>query len=270
MADPETKEHIRRTLEAGHVSYQVQLRINIPSGYERATEFVIVSANGYGYNLQSAENTPSNPSNIVDSPVPRSLVPLSLKWVQHLEDGSVTFIERARQPNYLVTADDVDTLLAIQVQSLDDRKRKGDVVKVYANNQAKITCVRKMEGLYNSKCVEWLLQNHSDDGSYDHAIFLDMWGPAVLAIKRDGYSIKCIGQHGVVLMENFQQATAINIPSGYERVTEFMIVSANGDEYNLQPAENMPPWDMIVLVLRLFRSMAAKKKRGWKKGLFFQ
>lgn len=30
----------------------------------------------------------------------------------------------ARQPNYLVTADDVDNLLAIEVQPLDDRKRK--------------------------------------------------------------------------------------------------------------------------------------------------
>jgi hypothetical protein len=30
----------------------------------------------------------------------------------------------AKQPNYLVSADDVDTLLAIEVQPLDDRKRK--------------------------------------------------------------------------------------------------------------------------------------------------
>jgi hypothetical protein len=30
----------------------------------------------------------------------------------------------ATEPNYLVTADDVDTLLAIEVQPLDDRKRK--------------------------------------------------------------------------------------------------------------------------------------------------
>lgn len=30
----------------------------------------------------------------------------------------------ARQPTYLVTADDVDNLLAIEVQPLDDRKRK--------------------------------------------------------------------------------------------------------------------------------------------------
>lgn len=30
----------------------------------------------------------------------------------------------AKQPNYLVTADDVDTYLAIEVQPLDNRKRK--------------------------------------------------------------------------------------------------------------------------------------------------
>lgn len=30
----------------------------------------------------------------------------------------------AKQPNYLVTADDVETYLAIEVQPLDDRKRK--------------------------------------------------------------------------------------------------------------------------------------------------
>lgn len=30
----------------------------------------------------------------------------------------------AKQPLYLVTADDVDTYLAIEVQPLDDRKRK--------------------------------------------------------------------------------------------------------------------------------------------------
>lgn len=30
----------------------------------------------------------------------------------------------AKQPNYLITADDVDTYLAIEVQPLDNRKRK--------------------------------------------------------------------------------------------------------------------------------------------------
>jgi hypothetical protein len=38
-----------------------------------------------------------------------------------------------------------------------------------------------------------------------------MWGPAVLAIKREGYSIKCNGQRerGVVITEKFQHATGV-------------------------------------------------------------
>ena len=44
------------------------------------------------------------------------------EWVRHLEDGSVNYIEGAKQPTYLVTADDLDSLLAIEVQPLDDRK----------------------------------------------------------------------------------------------------------------------------------------------------
>ena len=40
--------------------------------------------------------------------------------------------------------------------------------------------------------------------------FLDMWEPAVLAIKREGYSIKCNGQRGGVITEKFQEATAVS------------------------------------------------------------
>ncbi|KAI5005260.1 hypothetical protein ZWY2020_032503 [Hordeum vulgare] len=43
--------------------------------------------------------------------------------------------------------DDVDSLLAIEVQPLDDRKRKGEIVKIYANEQRKITCDPEMKEL---------------------------------------------------------------------------------------------------------------------------
>ncbi|KAL2246223.1 UNVERIFIED_CONTAM: hypothetical protein Sindi_2890500, partial [Sesamum indicum] len=80
-----------------------------------------------------------------------------------LEEPSSSFSEGAKQPNYLVTADDVDTYLAIEVQPLDDRKRKTG--------------------------------------------YLDIWEPATLAIKRDGYSIKCSGPSGVVVAEKFSSST---------------------------------------------------------------
>uniref|UniRef100_A0A0D9UVV8 DUF7046 domain-containing protein n=1 Tax=Leersia perrieri TaxID=77586 RepID=A0A0D9UVV8_9ORYZ len=79
-------------------------------------------------------NTPNLVSGIEDTNPSYPYLPTVLE-----EPGS-SFSEGARQPNYLVTADDVDTLLAIEVQPLDDRKRKGEFVRVYANDQRKITC----------------------------------------------------------------------------------------------------------------------------------
>ncbi|KAF6981566.1 hypothetical protein CFC21_000027 [Triticum aestivum] len=188
----------------------------------------------------------------------------NFEWVRHLEDGSVNYIEGAKQPTYLVTADDVDSLLAIEVQPLDDRKRKGEIVKVYANEQKKITCDPEMKELIK----KILSAGHV---SYEVLLpvrFIDMWEPAVLAIKREGYSIKCNGQRGVVITEKFQQATAINIPYGHP--TEFSIQSADGAEYNLKPGENSPSRDSIVLILRLFRMKAVEKSKGRKKGIFFK
>ncbi|VAH11972.1 unnamed protein product [Triticum turgidum subsp. durum] len=188
----------------------------------------------------------------------------NFEWVRHLEDGSVNYIEGAKQPTYLVTADDVDSLLAIEVQPLDDRKRKGEIVKVYANEQKKITCDPEMKELIKKV----LSAGHV---SYEVLLpvrFIDMWEPAVLAIKREGYSIKCNGQRGVVITEKFQQATAINIPYGHP--TEFSIQSADGAEYNLKPGENSPSRDSIVLILRLFRMKAVEKSKGRKKGIFFK
>ncbi|KAE8791884.1 hypothetical protein D1007_33510 [Hordeum vulgare] len=58
--------------------------------------------------------------------------------------------EVQNKPTYLVTADDVDSLLVIEVQPLDDQKRKGEIVKVYANEQRKITCGEFVEKIFVS------------------------------------------------------------------------------------------------------------------------
>ncbi|KAM0875863.1 hypothetical protein ACQ4PT_036523 [Festuca glaucescens] len=176
----------------------------------------------------------------------------NFEWVRHLEDGSVNCIEGARQPTYLVTADDVDSLLAIEVQPLDDRKRKGKIVKVYANGQRKITCNPEMKELIK----KILSIGHVSYKVLLAVKFTDMWKPAVLAVTREGYSIKCNQKHG------------ISIP--YARPTEFSIQSADGAEYNLKPAGNSPSRDSIVLILRLFIMMAVEKSKGRKRGIFFK
>ncbi|KAI4310839.1 hypothetical protein MLD38_035789 [Melastoma candidum] len=71
-----------------------------------------------------------------------------------------------KQPNYLVTADDVDTYLAIEVQPLDDHKHKvtplnhvwscpwkGALVKVFANDLRKSTRAIHMKDPPNWPCL---------------------------------------------------------------------------------------------------------------------
>ncbi|KAG8389467.1 hypothetical protein BUALT_Bualt02G0232400 [Buddleja alternifolia] len=148
----------------------------------------------------------------------------NFEWVRHLEDGSFNYVDGAKQPNYLVTADDVDTYLAIEVQPLDDRKRKGELVKVFANEHRKITCDPEMHN-----CIEKTL--YTGHASYKLSLstgYLDLWEPATLAIKRDGYSIKCSGPSGVVVTEKFSPSIIVSIP--YGSPTELSIVDSGGIE----------------------------------------
>ncbi|TYI30914.1 hypothetical protein ES332_A05G419400v1 [Gossypium tomentosum] len=194
----------------------------------------------------------------------------NFEWVRHMEDGSVNYIEGAKQPNYLVTADDVDTYLAIEVQPLDNRKRKGELVKVFANDHKKITCDPEMQGH-----IEKTL--HSGHASYKvlfTAGFLDIWEPATLAIKRDGYSIKCSGPNGPVVTEKFYPTTQIKIT--FEEPTEFTIFGSNGVQRVLRADNNSQDIscsrDTIVLTLRLFilrLLQAGERRKGKKRGLFF-
>ncbi|KAJ3694333.1 hypothetical protein LUZ60_009813 [Juncus effusus] len=188
----------------------------------------------------------------------------NFEWVRHHEDGSVNYIDGAKQPNYLVTADDVDAYLAIEVQPLDERKRKGELVKFFANDQKKITCDTETQDLIKKN----LSVGHVSYEVELSARFMDIWEPAVLSIKREGYSIKCSGPRGIVVQDKFQQNTSINIPFG--QATDFIIQSADGVDYTLKPVETGVPRDIIVLTLRLFKMMAVEKRKGKKRGLFFK
>ncbi|XP_024019927.1 uncharacterized protein LOC21389020 isoform X2 [Morus notabilis] len=190
----------------------------------------------------------------------------NFEWVRHLEDGSVNYIEGAKQPNYLVTADDVDTYLAIEVQPLDNRKRKGELVKVFANGNKKITCDPEMQNH-----IEKTL--HSGHASYKvllSAGYIDIWEQATLAIKRDAYSIKGSGSSSVVHTEKFSPATTATIP--YGSPSEFIVTGSSGVDHLLKVDNSSDVSccrDTIVLTLRLFILRAGERRKGKKRGLFF-
>ncbi|XP_010251276.1 PREDICTED: uncharacterized protein LOC104593212 isoform X2 [Nelumbo nucifera] len=188
----------------------------------------------------------------------------NFEWIRHMEDGSVNYIEGAKKPTYLVTADDVDCYLAIEVQPLDDRKRKGEIVKVFANEQRKITGDSEMKNQ-----VEKTL--YSGHASYEVILLFehhDVWEPAILALKKEGFSIKCKGNRSGVFTEKFLQSTLVTIP--VEHATAFSILGSGGTEYVLQTNDDSSSLrDTIVYIMRLFIKRAGEKRKGRKKVLFF-
>ncbi|XP_031115872.1 uncharacterized protein LOC116019713 isoform X2 [Ipomoea triloba] len=188
------------------------------------------------------------------------------EWVRHKEDGSFSYIEEAKQPVYLVTADDVDTYLAIEVQPLDDRKRKGEAVKVFANEHRKITCDPDMQN-----CIERTLQSgHASFEVYLWTGYLDIWEPATLAIKRDGFSIKSSGTIGVMVTEKFSPSIRVSIPYGCPG--EFSITDSREEERLLKAndATSYSSRDAIVLIMKYFILKAGEKRsKTRKKRLFF-
>ncbi|KAH7682730.1 hypothetical protein IHE45_05G140500 [Dioscorea alata] len=187
----------------------------------------------------------------------------NFEWVRYLENGAPNYIEGAKQPKYLVTADDVDTVLAIEVQPLDNRKRKGELVTVLANDGRRITCDAEMKDQVERAYRAF----HASFEVLLSAGALDIWEPATLAIKRDAYSIKCNGPRGVVVEEKFQPAVAITIPFG--QANEFAI-SSTGGEHLLRAVETGVSRDTIVLTMRMLKMRAVEKRKGRRRGLFFK
>ncbi|KAM0002830.1 hypothetical protein Hdeb2414_s0311g00864431 [Helianthus debilis subsp. tardiflorus] len=235
----------------------------------------------------------------------------NFEWVRHMEDGSVSYIEGtppygltplffnnfihfdwricetgAKQPTYLVTADDVDTYLAIEVQPMDNRKRKGELVKVFANENRKIVCDPDMHDH-----IRKALQT----GYAEHRLslwtgYLDIWEPVTLVIKKDGINIK---GGGTPVNEKFSPTASVFIP--YGNPVEFSIIGLGSAERKLrveqESATAIGSRDIIVLTLRYFikrvmisktvdrcslliyaaklEKEAVEKKKAKKKGLFF-
>ncbi|XP_022856777.1 uncharacterized protein LOC111377872 isoform X3 [Olea europaea var. sylvestris] len=71
----------------------------------------------------------------------------NFEWVRHLEDGSFNHIDE--QPIYLVTADDVDAYLAIEVQPQDDRKRKVLSLSLFPPPLSLCVCARDHVWMYH-------------------------------------------------------------------------------------------------------------------------
>lgn len=176
------------------------------------------------------------------------------QWVHHLEDGTRQYIEGATNPEYIVTADDVDKLIAVECIPMDDQGRQGELVRLFANDQNKIKCDPDMQRE---------IDTYISKGEATFSVLLltdtsENWDSTTLVLRRSGYQIKSNGRGNVVIAEKFSKDLSIKIPAGLS--TQFVLTCSNGSSHPLSTYD-VRMRDTLVLAMRMFQSKALDDKR---------
>ncbi|KAH7848035.1 hypothetical protein Vadar_033068 [Vaccinium darrowii] len=188
------------------------------------------------------------------------------QWIRHLQDGTRQYIEGATFAEYLVTADDVDKLIAVECIPMDDRGRQGNLVRHFANGLNKITCDPDMQleiDAYISKgeaTFSILLLFQQMDSS-------ETWEPTTLILKQSGYQIKDSKSPDTLIAEKFPKDLSIKIPNGLS--TQFVLTCSNGYSYLLSTYNDVRLRDTLVLTMRMFQRRWMKRRKGRAETLLF-
>ncbi|XP_035818239.1 uncharacterized protein [Zea mays] len=187
----------------------------------------------------------------------------NFQWVRHLENGTRQSIEGATMYDYVVTADDVGTFLAVDCTPMDDNGRQGDLVTEFANNGNKITCDPEMQ----SHIDAYISNGRAEFEVFVLAYSPEEWELATLVLTRPNYQIKFKKTGEAIIDEKYSQSLQMKIPNG--RTTQFVLVTAgatlpfntqgisepNNEDYDVRLR------DLIVLVMRTFQKKALDAKR---------
>ncbi|CAA0827151.1 Unknown protein [Striga hermonthica] len=180
------------------------------------------------------------------------------QWVRHNPDGTRQYIEGATNPEYIVTADDVDKLIAVECIPMDEQGRQGDIVRIFANDQHKITCDDEMQEE---------IDTHISRGQAAFSVLIllensENWEPASLLLRRSGFQVKDERKQDVIITEKYSKDLTIKIPSGFS--TQFVLTCSNGSSYPFSTNNDIRMRDTLVLTIRIFQSKALDEKRKGK------
>ncbi|KAB2058514.1 hypothetical protein ES319_A11G240300v1 [Gossypium barbadense] len=173
------------------------------------------------------------------------------QWVRHLQDGTRQYIEGATNPEYVVTADDVDKLIAVECIPMDDQGRQGELVRLFANDQNKIKCDPEMQN-------EIDLFISSGQAIFTVLLLMDSsenWEPATLTLRRSSYQIKINSTEAVEISEKYSKELSIKVPSGLS--TQFVLTCSDGSSRPFS-TYNVRMRDTLVLTMRMFQSKVAE------------
>ncbi|CAH2055197.1 unnamed protein product [Thlaspi arvense] len=176
------------------------------------------------------------------------------QWVRHLEDGTRQYIEGATHPEYVVTADDVDKLIAVECIPMDDQGRQGELVRLFANDQNKIRCDTEMQ----TEIDTYISRGQA---SFYVQLLMDStesWEPATVILKRSSYQIKTNNVEAVVISEKYSKELLIKVPCGES--TQFVLISFDGSSHPISTL-NVRMRDTLVLTMRMLQSKALDERR---------
>ncbi|CAJ1948690.1 unnamed protein product [Sphenostylis stenocarpa] len=198
------------------------------------------------------------------------------QWVRLLEDGTRHYIEGrldkslgilffeilclfagwsgATNPEYVVTADDVDKLIAVECIPMDDKGRQGELVKLFANDQNKITCDSEMQHDIDTNLSK-------GEATFSVLLLMDSsenWEQATLFLRRSGYQIRINGTEATVVAEKFSKDLSIKVPCGLS--AQFVLTCSDGSSHPLS-TYSVRMRDTLVLTMRFFQSKALDDKR---------
>ncbi|KAJ4958205.1 hypothetical protein NE237_025316 [Protea cynaroides] len=180
------------------------------------------------------------------------------QWVRHLQNGTRQYIEGATNPEYVVTADDVDKLIAVECIPMDEKNRQGDLVKLFANDQKKITC---------DPAMQEEIEKHISAGRATFNVLLlidssDIWERTTFILKRSSYQVKINSMEVVVIEENYSDDLSIKIPFGLS--SQFVLTCSDGTSHPFSTNNDVRLRDTLVLTTRIFQSKALDDKRKGK------
>ncbi|XP_059456244.1 uncharacterized protein LOC132186338 isoform X3 [Corylus avellana] len=179
------------------------------------------------------------------------------QWVRHLQDGTRQYIEGATNPEYVVTADDVDKLIAVECIPMDDKGHQGDLVRLFANDQNKIKCDPEMQMEIDTYIA-------GGQATFNVLMLMyssEIWEPTTLLLRRSSFQIKINSTEAVVIHEKFSKDLSIKFPSGNS--AQFVLTCSDGSSHPFS-TYNVRMRDTLVLTMRMFQSKQAldEKRKG--------
>lgn len=180
------------------------------------------------------------------------------QWVRHNQDGTAAMIEGAAQPEYTITADDYDNMVAIECVPMDERGRRGDLVTVMANDGNWISGDPMMQDQINS----YMTNGHA---SFEVNLLIqegtteDASEPATLVLRRSNFELRRNSSRKLTINEKYSPDVLIRIPCG--ELLQCVISREVSGRENYLELRDPRTRDMAVLTFRAFHKAAMDEKK---------